>query len=109
MKFSLASLSLLAWAPLAVLAQAAAEPIINEPEVNEPVVLTKFKVIPVFADKSDVLHLINDKEIPVTFEFVNDEEFPVQVSAFGGAFRLPGKFEPFANVSDISCHIHVRL
>lgn len=98
MKFSLASLSLLALAPLAVLAQDAPKPKIIE---EEPLLLTKFKVVPIFADNSEHLQLINDKEIPVTFEFVNDEDFEVKVSAFGGAFRLPGKLEPFANVSDL--------
>lgn len=112
MKFSLASLSLLALVPLAVLAQigepepapaapaeAVESPIVEQVQKQEPVELTKFSVEPVFKGIDGIPDLVNEKEVSVTFKFTNNESFPVQVSAFGGTFVFPGKNEPYANVS----------
>lgn len=95
MKFSLASLSLLAMAPLSVLSLAT--------EVEESVELTKFSVEPSFLESKGaaISEIINDNETPVTFTFLNNENFPVQVAAFGGSFTYKGKDTPYSNVCQI--------
>ena len=91
MQFSLASLSLLAMAPLAVFALAT--------EVEQVAELTKFSVEPTFPESQGaVAELINENETPVSFNFVNNEDFPVQVVAFGGSFTYKGQDSPYRNV-----------
>lgn len=108
MKFSLASLSLLVLAPLAVFAQddtipvdAPVEGTLPEDDYGAPVELTKFGVEVIFTQHKGqpVPDLVNDKETLVKFQFTNNETFPVQVAAFGGTFMFPGKTEPYTNVS----------
>lgn len=102
MKFSLASLSILALAPLAVFAQS--DESIQEPKV--PVQLTKFRVEPSFPQNKGgaIPEFINEKETPVKFTFINNESFPIQVAAFAGSFNYPGKTDPYANVCNFNIY-----
>lgn len=112
MKLSLVSLSLLALAPFSVFAQdTPVDTIVEDVPVEEsappyvPERLSHFDVEVIFPQKAGVVpELINEREVPLTFKFINNESFPVQVSAFGGVFKYPGKTESYANVSVIMPH-----
>lgn len=92
MRFSLGSLSLLAFAPLAVLGQ--------EIDLAGPTELSKFTVVPSFPESSGLIgEFINDKETPITFTFTNQEDFPVHAVAFEGSFTQKGKDVPYFNLT----------
>ncbi|KAF5101560.1 hypothetical protein D0Z00_000835 [Geotrichum galactomycetum] len=96
MKFSVASLALLALAPAAVFARA------SEPEASvQP--LEHFSVEAVFPDSEDlaVAELANDHETPVKFTFTNQELFPVQVATFGGSLTYAGQDKPYTNLTTV--------
>ncbi|KAF5122933.1 hypothetical protein DV495_004126 [Geotrichum candidum] len=96
MKFSIASLALLALAPATVFARA------SEPEASvEP--LENFSVEAVFPDSEGlaVAELANDHETPIKFTFTNGELFPVQVATFGGSLTYAGQDKPYANLTSV--------
>lgn len=94
MKFSFASISMLAMTPLAVMG-------LRATDVEPAVELTKFTVVPSFPDSAGaaVSEMINDNKTPVEFKFENRENFPVQVAAFGGSFTYKGKDTPYKNLT----------
>lgn len=105
MKLSTIALSILA--PLSVWAAGSATDI--EEEIVESKI-SKFSADPEFKgfSKSDVPLLINGVELPVTFEFSNNESHPLQVMTFAGAFTYEDQAAPYANLSTVKIGpIHV--
>jgi hypothetical protein len=69
---------------------------------DEPVSqLARFSIEPKFVafDSTEKPDLVNGQETTVNFTVTNNEDYPVQVAAFGGYFSYPGKATPYANLT----------
>lgn len=69
---------------------------------DEPVAqLARFNIEPRFVafDPTERPDLTNGQETTVSFTVTNDEDYPVQIAAFGGYFSYPGQDTPYANLT----------
>ncbi|KAF5096926.1 hypothetical protein D0Z00_002586 [Geotrichum galactomycetum] len=70
---------------------------------EEPVTpqLARFNIEPKFVafESAETPDLVNGKETTVNFTVTNNEDYPVQVAAFGGYFSYPGQVTPYVNLT----------